>query len=190
MVTEQAYGLFPFCFVLVLGLGGGIGLAGVSLDWAVNLPLGWLFSLVGIEAAPVEVVILMSMVVLGLIIMSQACHYGLAYWLWPSSPFIMDMPMVEMGNKGALGYFSGFMLASAVIHVLGVVVGKWAFFSRTRARRARWQARCPHRRWRLHHVPGVWLGLILFPFGCQLAFVITNNNQLAPRIPVRIIIWA
>ena len=26
--------LVPLCFVLVLGLGGGIGLAGISLDWA------------------------------------------------------------------------------------------------------------------------------------------------------------
>ena len=118
--------LVPLCFVLVLGLGGGIGLAGVSLDWAVNLPLGWLFNLVGIEAAPVEVVILMSMVVLGLIIMSQA-----RLPLWAGLLAVAFFAIYhghahgqEMGNKGALGYFSGFMLASAVIHVLGVVIGE------------------------------------------------------------------
>ena len=118
--------LVPLCFVLVLGLGGGIGLAGVSLDWAVNLPLGWLFNLVGIEAAPVEVVILMSMVVLGLIIMSQA-----RLPLWAGLLAVAFFAIYhghahgqEMGNKGALGYFSGFMLASAVIHVLGFVIGE------------------------------------------------------------------
>ena len=118
--------LVPLCFVLVLGLGGGIGLAGVSLDWAVNLPLGWLFNLVGIEAAPVEVVILMSMVVLGLIIMSQA-----RLPLWAGLLAVAFFAIYhghahgqEMGNKGALGYFSGFMLASTVIHVLGVVIGE------------------------------------------------------------------
>lgn len=118
--------LVPLCFVLVLGLGGGIGLAGVSLDWAVNLPLGWLFTLVGIEAAPVEVVILMSMVVLGLFIMSQA-----RLPLWAGLLAVAFFAIYhghahgqEMGNKGALGYFSGFMLASGVIHVLGVVIGE------------------------------------------------------------------
>ena len=68
----------------------------------------------------------MSMVVLGLIIMSQA-----RLPLWAGLLAVAFFAIYhghahgqEMGNKGALGYFSGFMLASAVIHVLGVVIGE------------------------------------------------------------------
>ena len=131
--------LVPLCFVVVLGIGGAIGLAGISLDWAVNIPFGWLFSLLGIEAAPGEVVILMSMVVLGLVIMSQA-----RLPLWVGLLAVAFFAIYhghahgqEMGNKGALGYFTGFMLASAVIHVLGVVIGEMgSLFQNPRQARA------------------------------------------------------
>lgn len=99
--------LVPATFVLVMAIGGGLGVMGVDVPF---VEIGIALSIVvlgAIVAAGVKAPVAVAMGIVGLF----AIFHGYAHGA--------EMPE----DAGALTYAAGFMLATALLHCVGIAIG-------------------------------------------------------------------
>lgn len=103
----RALWLVPSCFVAMMAVGGALGISGVELPF-------------------VEIGIAMSVIVLGALValqtsMPTSIAMGIVgfFALFHGHAHGAEMPT----DAGGLSYAGGFMLATALLHVAGIVLG-------------------------------------------------------------------
>lgn len=129
-LTHPASGLDHFCVMLAVGLWaaqmGGRSIWAVPLTFVSVMALGGALPLLGISLPFVEQGILLSVLLLGVLI---AAAIRLPLWLsggmvglfalWHGYAHGAEMPAASSG----IGYALGFLLATALLHAIGIAFG-------------------------------------------------------------------
>ena len=128
-LTHPLFGLDHVLAMLVVGLWaaliGGRAIWTVPLGFVSAMLLGFVLSLLGLPLVAVEPMILASSVVLGLVValaLRPAAHWAIGL-VGLFALFHGYAHGTELGAADALPYGFGFLLATAVLHGAGAMVG-------------------------------------------------------------------
>ncbi|KAE8177834.1 HupE/UreJ family protein [Photobacterium carnosum] len=108
LIGGKAVSRLPMAFIGIMVVGGALGVAGMVLP---GVEMGIALSVLGMGAMLLAGGRMSEKVATGLV-MAFALFHGMAHG--------MEMPL----DAQALEYFSGFVVATAILHVSGIALGK------------------------------------------------------------------
>lgn len=113
LMGGKAVSRLPMAFIGIMVIGGALGVAGMVLP---GIEMGIALSVIGMGAMLLAGGRMSEKVATGLV-MAFALFHGMAHG--------MEMPL----DAQALEYFSGFIVATAILHVSGIALGKFVMTS-------------------------------------------------------------
>ncbi|MCP4957075.1 HupE/UreJ family protein [Photobacterium aquimaris] len=108
LMGGKAVSRLPMAFIGIMVIGGALGVAGMVLP---GIEMGIALSVIGMGAMLLAGGRLSEKLATGLV-MAFALFHGMAHG--------MEMPL----DAQAMEYFTGFVLATAILHVSGIALGK------------------------------------------------------------------